>query len=73
MPRTLVQVGTDEMLYDDCVEFVDRFRRQNTTDRVSLQEFPGMFHDFQVLFWLKESQIALDHIALFIDGNKREM
>jgi acetyl esterase/lipase len=68
MPRTLVQVGGDEMLYDDCIEFVDRYRQQNQAeeDRVVLQEFPGLFHDFQMIFWLKESQIALDCVGEFI-------
>jgi monoterpene epsilon-lactone hydrolase len=29
MPRILLQVGGDELLYDDCVKFVDRLRSQN--------------------------------------------
>jgi hypothetical protein len=61
------------MLYDDCIEFVERFRAVNDEDLVVLQEFPGLFHDFQMLFWLKESQIALEQIALFIHGEKAKV
>lgn len=44
MPPILMQVGSYEMLLSDSKDIADRFK-----DNITLQVYPGMFHDFQML------------------------
>lgn len=62
LPPTLVQVGSDEILLDDALEFERRARLQGSS--VSLQTWAGAWHDFQLLARVVPSAAqALDDLA----------
>lgn len=65
-PPLLIQVGTDEILFDDAARFAQKAQAAGV--QVSLQIFDGMFHGFQMLPSLRESRQALDQIARFVSS-----
>ncbi len=65
LPRTLVQVGSDETLLDDSTRFADKARAAGV--EVDLQVYEGLWHVFQLhTRLLKESMQAISRIADFI-------
>jgi len=65
LPRTLVQVGTDEILLGDSRRLRDRL--QSSGVAVSYQEFPRRWHVFQAnAGLLADADRALDAVARFI-------
>jgi epsilon-lactone hydrolase len=66
LPPLLVQVGADEILYDDALRYVQRAEARGLD--VTLQEWSGMHHVFQMnVEQLEASRQALDLAAVFLD------
>ena len=64
-PKLMVQVGTEEMLYDDAVELVKKATAAGVTATLHIWE--GLFHVF-ALFDLPETALVCDEIGQFIRG-----
>lgn len=65
LPPTLVQASDCEMLFDDCVRYVNKAHSQGST--VSLQVWPDMVHVWQMFqHVLPEARLAIDEVAVFI-------
>jgi acetyl esterase/lipase len=62
-PPFLVQVGTNEMLYDQCRQLV--VNAKNAGVEATLQEFPDMVHTWHLLD-LPEKHDAFEKIAEFV-------
>jgi monoterpene epsilon-lactone hydrolase len=60
----LIHVGTHEILLNDAILFSERARQANVEVVIELWE--GMFHVFQIVPYLPESNLSLEHIAEFI-------
>lgn len=68
LPPLLIQVGTDERLFDDARQFADRAFRAGV--RVKLEIWESMHHVFQLdVAHLKSSRDALDRAAGFLLAN----
>lgn len=66
LPPLLVQVGADEILYDDALRYVQRAYARGFD--VTLQEWSGMHHVFQMnVEQLEAARQALDLAAVFLD------
>lgn len=64
MPPILMQVGSYEMLYNDSKDIADRF-----PEIITLQVYPGMFHDFQMLKGrASQADKAWEEIEVFLKG-----
>lgn len=65
LPPLLIQVSTDEVLYDGALKFVDKARAAGVA--VTLQPFKGLVHWWH-LFWrvVPEARQALDQVAAFV-------
>ena len=67
LPPTFIQVGTEEILFDDSIR-LDQKARLAGVD-VTLEIWPGMWHVFQGFApYILESQQAIDKIGEFIQG-----
>lgn len=64
LPPLLIQVGTEEVLLDDAVRCADRARAAGVA--VTLDVVDGMFHVFQMVGALPETQSARQEIAVFV-------
>jgi len=65
LPPTLIQVGTEEILYDDSARLEQKARLAGVD--ISLETWPGMWHVFQAFApYVPESQQAIDKIGEFI-------
>ncbi|MDX1515973.1 MAG: alpha/beta hydrolase [Woeseiaceae bacterium] len=65
LPRTLIQVGDDEILLSDSQRFADKLREQGID--VALDVWPRMWHVWQMFVGLMpESEAAIDKLAAFI-------
>lgn len=65
LPPLLIQVGSEEILYDDATLLNKKLKPTNTP--TTLQVYEGMWHVFQFhAEQLQESRDALSHIAAFI-------
>jgi acetyl esterase/lipase len=65
LPRTLIQVGDDEILLSDSERFADNMRRAGGD--VTIDIWPGMWHVWQMLIGLMpESKVAIKQLAAFI-------
>lgn len=62
-PPLLVQVGTHEVLYDECKQLVENARSVGV--EATLQEFPEMFHSWYLLN-IAETHDAFEKIADFV-------
>ncbi|AHK16921.1 MULTISPECIES: alpha/beta hydrolase [Thalassolituus] len=68
-PRTLIQVGTDEILLDDARRVAYAIKQAG--NEVVLQEFADMWHVFQIHgSYMPESRGAIRAIANFLKGDK---
>ena len=66
-PDTLIQVCSDELLYNDAVEFVKKLRDKNTN--VQLQTWDKLWHAWH-FFPIKEAYEAIDNIAEYIKSSE---
>ena len=65
LPPLLIQVGTDERLFDDARQYADCATQAGVS--VELEIFEGMHHVFQLdVAYLESSRVALDHAAQFL-------
>ncbi len=66
LPPLLIQVGSDEILLDDAIRIAEKAReaKVNTT----LEIWDDMFHVFQLISFLPETQRAIGRIAEFATG-----
>ena len=64
LPKTLIQVGRDEMLYGDSQRYANKANAAGSD--VTLQVWPKMVHVFQGFAELPESDAALSLAASFI-------
>ena len=65
LPPTFIQVGTEEILYDDSIRLEQKARLAGVD--VSLETWPGMWHVFQAFApYVPESQHAIENIGEFI-------
>ena len=65
LPPLLIQVGTDERLFDDSRQFAERAARSGVSVRLEVWE--GMHHVFQLgVEHLESSKAALDRAARFL-------
>lgn len=66
LPPLLIQVGSEEILYDDSVRYAQRAHAAG--HQVTLQEWAGMHHVFQQnVTELQAARSALDDAAKFLD------
>ena len=66
-PDTLIQVCTDELLFNDAVEFVKKLRDKNTN--VELQTWDKVWHAWH-FFPIKEAFDAIDNISEYIKSSQ---
>lgn len=65
LPPLLIQVGTDERLFDDSRQYAERATEAGVS--VALEIFEGMHHVFQLdVAHLETSRVALDRAARFL-------
>jgi monoterpene epsilon-lactone hydrolase len=65
LPPLLIQVGTDERLFDDARQYADRATQAGVS--VELEIFEGMHHVFQLdVAHLESSRVALDRATRFL-------
>jgi acetyl esterase/lipase len=65
LPPTLIQVGTEEMLYDDSTRLEQKACLAGVD--ISIETWPGMWHVFQAFApYVPESQLAIEKIGEFI-------
>ena len=65
LPPLLIQVGSDEILLDDAKQFADKARTAGVD--VTLEIWDEMFHVFQLVSFLPETQNAVNHIAEYLE------
>ncbi len=71
LPPLLIQVGSEEILYDDSVRYAQRAHAAGHD--VTLQEWTGMHHVFQQnVVELHAARTALDDAAAFFDRHLRD-
>ena len=65
LPPLLIQVGTEEILYDDAVRFAARARRVGV--EVQFEEWPAMWHDWHSFaLVLPEARRAIDDASRWL-------
>lgn len=71
LPPLLIQVGSEEVLYDDATTLADKAKLTNTA--TTLHVYEGMWHVFQLhAAQLQESRDALKQVAAFLQqANKK--
>lgn len=70
LPPLLIQVGSEEILYDDSLLYARKAREKGR--EVVLQEYTGMHHVFQQnVVQLEAARHALDFAAEFLDQHMR--
>lgn len=70
LPPLLILAGSDEILLDDALRFAERARQAGVA--VTLEVWEGLFHVFPITPFLPESQQALERIAAFVAGARRQ-
>lgn len=67
LPPIYVQVGKDEVLYDDATRFADQARAAGVS--VTLDAFDGVFHVWHFFAGIApESDVAIERIGKFVRG-----
>ena len=64
LPPLLLHVGTHEILLDDAILLSERARQANV--EVVIELWQGLFHVFQIVPYMPETNLSLKHIAEFI-------
>lgn len=68
LPPTLIQVGTEEILYDDSFRLEKEARKAGVD--VTLESWQGMWHVFQGFApYVPESKQALSHLGAFLKNH----
>ena len=68
LPPTLIQVGTEEILFDDSSRLEKRALRSGV--KIKMESWPGMWHVFQAFApYVPESQSAINNLGNFINAN----
>jgi acetyl esterase/lipase len=67
LPPLLIHVGTNEILLDQATQITEN--AINAGVNVTLETWEGMFHAFQILPFLPETQKSLEQINKFISTN----
>ena len=67
LPPILVQVGTEEILFDDAVRFTKKAMKAGVD--VSLEIWEEMFHVFQMFSFLLDTKKAMEGITKFVSRN----
>jgi acetyl esterase/lipase len=67
LPPLLIQVGTHEILLDDATRLAEHARQAGV--EVTLETWDGLFHVFQLLPFMPETQRAIAQIAEFLTTN----
>ena len=67
LPPLLIQVGSDEILLDDATRLAEQAREAGVD--VTLEIWDEMFHVFQLVSFLPETQKAVKHITDFAAKN----
>jgi epsilon-lactone hydrolase len=67
LPPLLIHAGTNEILLDEGIQISENARSVGVD--VTLETWKDMFHAFQVIPFLPETQRSLDKIERFISGN----
>lgn len=71
LPPLLIQVGTDERLFDDSRQFAARAAQAGVS--VQLEIWEGMHHVFQLdVAHIESSRVALDRAADFLRNTLRQ-
>jgi acetyl esterase/lipase len=70
LPPLLIHVGTNEILLDQATQIMENAHIAGVD--VALETWEGMFHVFQILPFLPETQQSLDHISKFINPNLKQ-
>ena len=65
LPPLLVQVGGDEILLDDSIR-LSKVAHQAGVD-ITLEVLDGLFHVFQIIPFLPETSMALEHVRDFLN------
>ncbi len=68
LPPVLVQVGTDEILFDDSTRFADRARLAGVD--VELEVVDGAFHVFHAVPDIPEAEAATSRIGAFLANHR---
>ena len=69
LPPLLVHVGEDECLRDDSLRLAEQARAAGV--RVQLRVWPGVFHVWQLAWWLPEARRSLNQAAAFLRRTAR--
>jgi len=70
LPPILIQTGSDEIILDDSTRLADRCRKAGVD--VTLQEFEGLWHEFQIhAGMLEAADEAIARISEFLDAHWR--
>jgi monoterpene epsilon-lactone hydrolase len=64
LPPILIQAGTNEILIDEIQQFYEKAQQANI--QITIDRWPGLFHVFQIIPIIPETQRSLDNIAKFI-------
>jgi acetyl esterase/lipase len=67
LPPLLIHIGTNEILLDQATQVMENARVSGVD--ITLKTWEGMFHVFQMVAFLPETQKSLDHINQFITTN----
>ncbi|MDF1761870.1 MAG: alpha/beta hydrolase [Oleibacter sp.] len=71
-PRTLIQVGSDEVLYDDAKSLYCQLKEAGID--VELSEYEGMWHVFQMQAQLvSTARVALKEVAQFLNRPRNSL
>lgn len=68
-PDTLIQVCTDELLYNDAIEFTKKLKEKNVN--VNLQTWNGLWHAWQ-FFPIKEANEAINLIVKYVKSSENQ-
>ena len=67
LPPMLIQMGTADLLYPDCVRFRDKCAQAGVD--VQYEEYPEAFHDFMMLSVLPEAKRAIKSQVRFLSAH----
>ena len=64
LPKMLIQVGTEERVYDDAIIIKEKMR--NSGGSVRLEIYKGMFHEFHSYYELDAAKVAWERVVDFV-------
>ena len=69
LPPLLIHVGTDEILFEEAIQFTENARQANI--EVVIETWEGLFHGYHIIPFLPETKTSLEHIAKYISEKLR--